>query len=70
MQEIFDLPEGVQDETLTDFESIFLENGSFQYDDGDEDVLLDVHRQAALVICDYTLHIEEGHIARFESVER
>ena len=43
LQEIIDLPEEAQGEPLTDFDSISLENVSFQYDDGAEDVLLDVN---------------------------
>ena len=31
----------------------------------DKTVIIVTHRRAALAICDYELHIEEGHMTRF-----
>ena len=32
----------------------------------DKTVIIVTHRRAALAICDYTLHIENGHMTRIE----
>ena len=42
LQELTELPGEAQGETLRDFDAISLENVSFQYDDGTEDVLEDI----------------------------
>ncbi len=43
LQEVIGLPDEKQGETLTRFDQIRLENVGFQYDDGTDDVLLDVN---------------------------
>ena len=42
LQEVVELPDEAQGETLTSFDALRLDHVSFQYDDGVDDVLLDV----------------------------